>query len=193
MIRAEQFSQCRRRMAAPGKHLSDLGQAPGFDHLGALGVLPRQEGFRIGGHGGIELVAIEYIIERDADVVVAHQIEHILYVATKRSVLAGCAGDEHVSGRGRHNRPLLNANALQTARRARRHEWQDPLPALQLPPLCPVAVTAYDFSQTVDLIHRSEAATRLWLKQNGLRDRGTPSELLPHEHAEHEAHTHLDH
>ncbi|HEY5758611.1 MAG TPA: patatin-like phospholipase family protein [Steroidobacter sp.] len=62
-----------------------------------------------------------------------------------------------------------------------------------LPPLCPVAVTAYDFSQTADLIHRSEAATRLWLKQNGLHDRGTPSELLPHEHAEHEAHTHVDH
>jgi len=51
-----------------------------------------------------------------------------------------------------------------------------------LPPLCPVAVTAYDFSQTADLIHRAEAATRLWLKQNGLHERGTPSELLPHEH-----------
>jgi NTE family protein len=54
-----------------------------------------------------------------------------------------------------------------------------------LPPLCPVTVTAYDFSQTADLIHRSEAATRLWLKQNGLHERGTPHELLPHEH-EHE-------
>jgi len=51
-----------------------------------------------------------------------------------------------------------------------------------LPPLCPVTVTAYDFSQTTDLIHRSEAATRLWLKQNGLHECGTPPELLPHEH-----------
>lgn len=59
-----------------------------------------------------------------------------------------------------------------------------------LPPLCPVVVTAYDFSQTADLIHRSEAATRLWLKQNGLHDRGTPAELLPHEHDEHEEHAH---
>lgn len=64
-----------------------------------------------------------------------------------------------------------------------------------LPPLCPVVVTAYDFSQTADLIHRAEAATRLWLKKNGLHDRGTPHELLPHEHDhghEHErpAHAH---
>lgn len=54
-----------------------------------------------------------------------------------------------------------------------------------LPPLCPVAITAYDFSQTADLVHRSEAATRLWLKQNGLHGRGVPAALLPHAH-EHE-------
>jgi NTE family protein len=59
-----------------------------------------------------------------------------------------------------------------------------------LPPLCPVTVTAYDFSQTTDLIRRSEAATRLWLKQNGLHDRGTPPELLPHDH---EGHAQLAH
>jgi NTE family protein len=59
-----------------------------------------------------------------------------------------------------------------------------------LPPLCPVAVTAYDFSQTADLIRRSEASSRLWLKQNGLHDRGTPAELLPHEHEEHRGHSH---
>jgi NTE family protein len=60
-----------------------------------------------------------------------------------------------------------------------------------LPPLCPVAVTAYDFSQTADLIRRAEAATRLWLKQNGLQDRGTPPALLPHEHdRDHAGHAH---
>lgn len=51
-----------------------------------------------------------------------------------------------------------------------------------LPPLCPVKVTSYDFSQTADLIRRAEASTRLWLKQNGLHSHGTPEELLPHEH-----------
>lgn len=51
-----------------------------------------------------------------------------------------------------------------------------------VPPLCPVAISAYDFTQTADLIHRAEATTRLWLKKNGLHGRGTPEELLPHEH-----------
>jgi NTE family protein len=54
-----------------------------------------------------------------------------------------------------------------------------------LPPLCPVAVSSYDFSQTADLVHRAEARTRLWLLQNGLQSRGAPDELLPHVH-EHE-------
>jgi NTE family protein len=56
-----------------------------------------------------------------------------------------------------------------------------------LPPLCPVAVSAYDFSQTADLVHRAEAKTRLWLRQRGLQSLGAPDELLPHEH-EHETH-----
>jgi len=56
-----------------------------------------------------------------------------------------------------------------------------------LPPLCPVTVSSYDFSQTADLVHRAEAKTRLWLRQNGLQSRGAPDELLPHVH-EHEPH-----
>jgi NTE family protein len=56
-----------------------------------------------------------------------------------------------------------------------------------LPPLCPVTVSSYDFSQTADLVHRAEAKTRLWLRQNGLQSRGAPDELLPHAH-EHEPH-----
>jgi NTE family protein len=55
-----------------------------------------------------------------------------------------------------------------------------------VPPLCPVAVSAYDFSQTADLIHRAEATTRLWLKKKGMDREGAPEELLPHEH-EHQA------
>jgi NTE family protein len=51
-----------------------------------------------------------------------------------------------------------------------------------LPPLCPVAVSSYDFSQTADLIHRAEAKTRLWLQKKGLQGVGAPDELLPHEH-----------
>ena len=58
-----------------------------------------------------------------------------------------------------------------------------------LPPLCPITVTSYDFSQTAELVRRSEAKTRLWLQQNGFHSHGTPDELLPHEHEhKHEAH-----
>jgi NTE family protein len=51
-----------------------------------------------------------------------------------------------------------------------------------VPPLCPLTTTAYDFSQSRELISRAEATARLWLKKNGLESRGTPSELLPHDH-----------
>jgi NTE family protein len=54
-----------------------------------------------------------------------------------------------------------------------------------VPPLCPVSVSAYDFSQTADLIHRAEATTRLWLKKKGLDGEGAPEELLPHDHEHH--------
>ena len=51
-----------------------------------------------------------------------------------------------------------------------------------IPPLCPLTTTAYDFSHSRELITRSEATTRGWLKKNGLESRGAPSELLPHNH-----------
>jgi NTE family protein len=51
-----------------------------------------------------------------------------------------------------------------------------------LPPLCPLTTNAYDFSHTHELIHRAEAATRLWLKKNGLHGRGVPRELQAHQH-----------
>lgn len=59
-----------------------------------------------------------------------------------------------------------------------------------VPPLCPVNISAYDFSQTAELIHRAEATTRLWLKKHGLEPAGAPAELLPHgqEHRSHGTH-----
>jgi NTE family protein len=51
-----------------------------------------------------------------------------------------------------------------------------------VPPLCPISISAYDFSRTADLIHRAEATTRLWLRTRGLNGNGTPPELLPHDH-----------
>jgi NTE family protein len=62
--------------------------------------------------------------------------------------------------------------------------FSDRVELIVVPPLCPVAVSAYDFSQTADLIHRADAATRLWLKKHGLSSDGAPEELLPHDHEE---------
>ena len=60
--------------------------------------------------------------------------------------------------------------------------FSDRVELIVVPPICPVAVSAYDFSQTADLIHRAEAMTRLWLKKRGLHGDGAPPELLPHDH-----------
>lgn len=65
--------------------------------------------------------------------------------------------------------------------------FSDKAELVVVPPLCPVAINAYDFSQTADLIRRAEASTRLWLKKKGLEREGAPEELLPHDHThEHE-------
>ena len=60
--------------------------------------------------------------------------------------------------------------------------FSDRVELIVVPPICPVAVSAYDFSQTADLMHRAEAMTRLWLKKRGLHGDGAPPELLPHDH-----------
>ena len=51
-----------------------------------------------------------------------------------------------------------------------------------VPPLCPLSTNSYDFSQSAALIHRAEAATRLWLRSDGLHYLGAPPALLPHHH-----------
>jgi NTE family protein len=60
--------------------------------------------------------------------------------------------------------------------------YSDRAELIVVPPLCPVGVSAYDFSQTADLIRRAEATTRLWLRRKGLEREETPAELVPHEH-----------
>jgi len=54
-----------------------------------------------------------------------------------------------------------------------------------VPPLCPLSTTSYDFSQSAALIHRAEAATRLWLRTDGLHHLGAPPALLSHHHHNH--------
>ncbi|HEX4583672.1 MAG TPA: patatin-like phospholipase family protein [Burkholderiaceae bacterium] len=53
---------------------------------------------------------------------------------------------------------------------------------VMVPPLCPLDTTSYDFSRSADLMHRAEAATRLWLQTGGLDRLGAAPSLLPHRH-----------
>jgi NTE family protein len=56
---------------------------------------------------------------------------------------------------------------------------------ITVPPLCPLSTISYDFSQSAELIHRAEAATRLWLRKDGRQHFGAPPMLLPHQHSGH--------
>lgn len=51
-----------------------------------------------------------------------------------------------------------------------------------VPPLCPLARSAYDFSGTDELIERAASSTRRWLERGGLDDDALPHELEPHAH-----------
>ncbi len=51
-----------------------------------------------------------------------------------------------------------------------------------VPSLCPVATSAYDFSQTAELIERAAAQSRAWLAAGGLEHSDIPDALRPHDH-----------
>ena len=50
-----------------------------------------------------------------------------------------------------------------------------------MPPLCPLAVSPYDFSRASELIERAAAQTRRWLERGGLHRQRIPGALRPHE------------
>ncbi|HKW81280.1 MAG TPA: patatin-like phospholipase family protein [Casimicrobiaceae bacterium] len=49
-----------------------------------------------------------------------------------------------------------------------------------VPPLCPLAVSPYDFSRASELIERAARSTRQWLDGGGLAQQRIPGALLPH-------------
>jgi len=51
-----------------------------------------------------------------------------------------------------------------------------------VPPPCPLARCADDFSGTAELIERAAKSTRRWLEGGGLDDGGVPAEPSPHAH-----------
>jgi len=51
-----------------------------------------------------------------------------------------------------------------------------------IPPLCPLSVSAGDFSHTAELIDRAEQQTLRWIDEQGLDEPGVPAQLRPHQH-----------
>jgi NTE family protein len=49
-----------------------------------------------------------------------------------------------------------------------------------VPPLCPLAVSPYDFSRAHELIERAALSTRHWLQSGGLGQQRIPGALRPH-------------
>ncbi|KDB10650.1 Patatin [Burkholderia sp. lig30] len=52
-----------------------------------------------------------------------------------------------------------------------------------VPPLCPLEVSSYDYSQCAELIDRAARTTRAWIEDGGLACSAIPSALLEHDHA----------
>jgi len=51
-----------------------------------------------------------------------------------------------------------------------------------VPPLCPLAVSPFDFSKSKELIERAAQSTQKWIDEGGLTRRALPQELAPHRH-----------
>jgi NTE family protein len=60
---------------------------------------------------------------------------------------------------------------------------RDEVEIVAVPPLCPLAVSPYDFSHAGELIERAALQTRRWLDKGGLEQHRIPGALRPHEDA----------
>lgn len=65
------------------------------------------------------------------------------------------------------------------------HEIETTPPEIHLnmaPALCPLKVSAFDFTQSAELISRAHASTRNWIRRGGLERQARARELAPHHH-----------
>jgi NTE family protein len=60
--------------------------------------------------------------------------------------------------------------------------YRDQAEIITVPPLCPLAVSPYDFSHAGELIEQAAAQTRRWLKKDGLTRPRIPGALQAHTH-----------
>ena len=104
--------------------------------------------------------------------------------ATRIIVLpAGFACAERRPPRGAMEH-AFNALSLLVARQLVHdlERWGDRAHIAVVPPLCPLDISPYDYSQCGVLIDRAAAATVAWLRADGLSSRRVPGALTPHEH-----------
>jgi NTE family protein len=59
-------------------------------------------------------------------------------------------------------------------------QFRDRVEIITVPPLCPLSVSPYDFSQGGNLIERAAEQTRRWLDKGGLSKDRIPGALRPH-------------
>jgi NTE family protein len=76
-----------------------------------------------------------------------------------------------------HAITLLTAHQLVTEL----ERYSEQVEIVTVPPLCPLAVSPYDFSHGAELIERAAAQTRRWLEQGGMERHRIPGALRPHE------------
>ena len=60
--------------------------------------------------------------------------------------------------------------------------YREQVEIITVPPLCPLAVSPYDFSHAGDLIERAAEQTRQWLDKDGLAKERVPGALRGHTH-----------
>lgn len=60
--------------------------------------------------------------------------------------------------------------------------WIDDVPIHLVPPLCPVDLAPYDYSNAGVLIERSAESTRGWIADGGLSRRDIAASLREHTH-----------
>lgn len=92
-----------------------------------------------------------------------------------------CAGRREPRGPVDH---AFNALSLLVARQLVHdlERWSDHAHICVVPPLCPLDVSPYDYSQCGPLIDRAAEATAAWLQADGLLSRHIPGALHPHSH-----------
>jgi NTE family protein len=94
-----------------------------------------------------------------------------------------CAGRREPKGAIDH---AFNALSLLVARQLVQdlERWANHAHISVVPPLCPLDVSPYDYSQCGALIDRAAETTLVWLKADGLSSRHIPGALSPHSHDE---------